>query len=76
MRHIVITISEYYLDRLNSLAESLREEGLTITRLYEFGVIIGFAEDELIMRIRNHEGIVSLTEEKQIDIPPPDSDIQ
>jgi hypothetical protein len=76
MIHVVITISEIYLDRLSSVAESLREEGLIITHLYEFGVITGFAEEERITQIRNHEEIISLTEEKEAKVPPPDSEIQ
>lgn len=76
MKRVVITISEYYLDRLSVVAEGLREEGLTITHLYEFGVIIGVAEEETIARIREHEEIVALTEEKQAGIAPPDSEIQ
>lgn len=76
MKRIVITISAYYLDRLDIVAESLREEGVTITRLYEFGVIIGYAEEETIDKIRHHEEIVSLTDEKEVNMPPPDADVQ
>jgi len=76
MRHIIITISEFYLDRLGDVAESLREEGLIVTQLYEFGVIIGFADEETIPRIRNRVEIVSLNDEKEATIPPPDHDIQ
>lgn len=76
MKQIVITISKIYLNRLGSLMESLRKEGVTITNYYEFGVIVGYAEEEIIPRIRNHKEIVALTEEKQVGIPPPDSDIQ
>lgn len=76
MKRVVITISEYYLDRLSIVAEGLQEEGLTITHLYEFGVIIGVAEEEAIPRIRKHKEVAALTEEKQADVPPPDSTIQ
>ena len=76
MRPIVITISAYYLNRLDLVAENLRKEGVTITRLYEFGVIIGYAEEETIDRIRHHEEILSLSDEKEATIPPPDADIQ
>lgn len=76
MRQIVITISEIYLNRLSIVAEELHKEGLIITHLYEFGVIIGVAEEELIPRIRVHKEIVSLVEEKKIDIPPPYTEIQ
>ncbi len=76
MKRVIITVSEYYLDRLSIVAEGLREEGLTITQLYEFGVIIGVAEEEAIQRIREHKEIEGLTEEKETGIAPPDSEVQ
>ncbi|BBD44633.1 hypothetical protein SDC9_158679 [bioreactor metagenome] len=76
MKQIIITISAYYLDRLDVVAENLREEGVTITRLYEFGVIIGYAEEEIIDKIRHHKEIASLTDEKDVVIPPPEEDVQ
>ncbi len=76
MRQIVITLSEIYLSRLNAVVEEFQQEGLTITQLYEFGVIIGVAEEGTIARIRNHKGVTSLVEEKQVDIPPPDAEVQ
>jgi hypothetical protein len=47
-----------------------------ITHLYEFGVIIGIADDSVIPRIRNRREIAALSEEKEARIPPPDADIQ
>ncbi|MDY9919889.1 MAG: hypothetical protein U2P89_13615 [Proteiniphilum sp.] len=76
MRQIIITISEFYLDKLTIVAEQLHREGLIITHLYEFGVIIGAAEEEVIPKIRNYKEVTSLVEDKQISIPPPDSEIQ
>lgn len=76
MRQLIITISEIYLDQLNIVAEELHEEGLTITHIYEFGVIIGIAEEEVIPKIRNLKEVASLVEEKKVDLPPPDSEIQ
>lgn len=76
MRQLIITISEIYLDRLSVVAKELHQEGLTITRIYEFGVIIGVAEEEIIPKIRNHKEVASLVEEKKVDLPPPDAEIQ
>lgn len=76
MKQIVITISEIYLKRLNIVAEELHRDGLVIIQLYEFGVIIGIADEEAISKIRNHREVASLVEEKQVDIPPPDAEIQ
>ncbi len=76
MKRVVITIEEYYLDQLYVVADDLRSEGLIITQLYEFGVIIGEAAEEAITRIREHKEIAALAEEKQTSILPPDADIQ
>lgn len=76
MRQIIITIYEIYLDRLTIVAEQLHREGLVIIHVYEFGVIIGMAEEKVIPRIRNHKEVASLVEDKQVHIPPPDSEVQ
>ncbi|WP_294083476.1 hypothetical protein [Proteiniphilum sp. UBA5384] len=76
MRQLIITISEIYLDRLTIVANQLHREGLTIIRIYEFGVIVGTAEEDAIPRIRRHKEVASLVEEKKVDLPPPDSEIQ
>lgn len=76
MRRIIITIYEIYLDRLTIVAEQLHREGLVIVHIYEFGVIIGMAEEEAIPGIRNHKEVASLEEDKQVNIPPPDAEVQ
>lgn len=76
MKRIVITVSEYYLHQLNVVADELREEGMTITELYEYGVIVGLAAEETIERIRHHKEVAALTEEKEARIAPPDAEIQ
>ena len=76
MRQIIITIYEIYLDRLTIVAEQLHREGLVIVHVYEFGVIIGMAEEEAIPRIRNHKEVASLEEDKQVNVPPPDAEVQ
>jgi hypothetical protein len=76
MKNIVITISDSYLYSLSSIAEIFRKEGLIITNLYEFGVITGNAEDKTIRKLYKHKEIISLTEDNQVNIAPPDSLIQ
>lgn len=76
MKRIIITVSEYYLHELNVVADELREEGVTITQLHEYGVIVGLAAEETIERIRHHKEVAALTEEKEVKIAPPDAQIQ
>lgn len=76
MKNIVITLSHDCLDRINAVAESMTKEGLTITHLYEYGVITGTVDEMIINTLREREEVISLTEEKQATISPPDSEIQ
>ncbi len=76
MKRVVITVSEYYLHQLNVVADELREEGVTITQLHEYGVIVGLAAEETIERIRHHKEVESLTEEKEVSIAPPGAEVQ
>ena len=76
MKNIVITVSESYLDKLKSIADILSKDGLIITNLYEFGVITGSAKSKTIKKLRGRKEIISLTEEKQVFIAPPDADLQ
>ena len=64
------------MGNLKSIADLLKKEGLTITNLYDFGVITGSAEEIIIKKLRDHKEVISLTEEKQAFIAPPDSEIQ
>ncbi|WP_031528142.1 hypothetical protein [Dyadobacter crusticola] len=76
MKSVVITISETYLGSLKTVADELCEEGLTITNLFEFGVITGEAEDQIIDKLRGHKEVISLTEDRPARIAPPDSPVQ
>lgn len=76
MKNIVITLSDDCLDKINAVADSLSQEGLRITHLYEYGVITGSADELIIKTLRSRKEIVSLTEEKQASISPPNSDVQ
>ena len=76
MKRIIITVSEYYLQQLNVVADELREEGVTITQLHEYGVIVGLAAEETIERIRRHKEVAALTEEKEVRIAPPEAQVQ
>ena len=77
MKNIVITISDNFVNELKSIAQELHKDGLIITNVYEFGVIIGTVDDDkIIEKLRKHKEVISLTEEKQANISPPESEIQ
>jgi hypothetical protein len=75
-KNVIITVAEKYLHCLDAIAEKLRSDGLHIKRLYDFGVIIGVIEKTQIEKIMAHKEIESCSEDKKIQLPPPDADEQ
>ncbi|WP_192822793.1 hypothetical protein [Rufibacter sp. LB8] len=75
-KNIVITITEDCLDRLHIIASTLKQDGLQITNIFEYGVITGNVEDKSIEKLRSYDEILSLKEDQSIQISPPDSEIQ
>ena len=75
-KKVIITISEQYLNGLDSVVAKLKEDGLVVSRLYDYGVIVGEIEENNLDYILVHKEVLSCSEEKKIHITPPDSDIQ
>ncbi len=75
-KNIVITISENHLDKLRSVSEMLRHEGLEINQVFEFGVITGSIDESDMGRLKAHEEVLAVVEDKEVDIGPPDAEIQ
>lgn len=76
MKNVIITVSENYLDKITSVSELLRENGLNIKHVFEFGVITGEVDEMNIQKLTTHREIFTMTEDKQANIPSPDSEIQ
>jgi hypothetical protein len=75
-KNIIVTISENQLNNLNSVAEMLRRDGLEITQVFEYGVITGRMEDHTLDSLHKHSEVVSVTTDQQVDIGPPDGEVQ
>jgi hypothetical protein len=67
-KRLVITLHEHFTYRLHDLAEEMRSEGLTVTGVFDFGVITGEAEEEDLPQLRDHEEVQSLEEDKEVGI--------
>ena len=73
---LLITISQDYGGTGDQLANTLKNEGVDVTRVYPFGVISVNADENEISKIKRHKEIHSIEEEKTIHLAPPDSPIQ
>ena len=76
MKRIIITIKENRTKDLENLAKYLSEAGVEIVNVYPYGVITARADDDLISQLRGHEDIESVGEEKSIQLPSPDEEVQ
>lgn len=75
-KSIVITVCQENIGTLQSFCEKLKSEGMELTNVFEFGVITGLTEENNIEHIENFPEVESVTIEKIITLPPPDSEIQ
>ena len=73
MENIVITISDTEIPKLGNLVELFANEGMTINYVFEFGVIIGTADQGTIERLKTHKEIESIEVEKLVNLSPPES---
>jgi len=67
-KRLVITLYEKYTYRLRDLAEEMKGEGLTVTGIFDFGVITGEAEEQDMPKLSNHEEVQSLEEDREVGI--------
>ncbi len=75
-KNLVITLSDKYIGRIKEIVKMLSNDGLVIANVYEFGVITGTTEEINVEKIKKHKEIEALTEELNISISPPDSELQ
>lgn len=75
-KNILITFNENYLNEIDNILDYLREEGMIINNVYDFGVVSGILEEDKFEKIRSFKEILLLKEDEKINIPPPDEDIQ
>lgn len=75
-KNVIITISEDYLDNINSVVNLLNKDGLAIGNIFEFGIITGIVDENKIENIKKHPEILSLSEDEPQKISPPENEIQ
>ncbi len=77
MKEVMITLGGNYVSEVNRLVEAMKKDGLRVKQVYRpMGVISGSADDSTINRLRMHKEVVSLKEQKTIQIAPPYKAVQ
>lgn len=60
MKNIIITLSNEHTKDLESISQSMSKDGLRITRLFEFGVIAGSANEETIEKLKKYKEVYAI----------------
>lgn len=76
IKHVIITLHEEYIESLPEIITDLHNMGMVVSREYDSGIVIGSVEEEKIENIRGLHVVQSVSEEKTIQISPPDAEIQ
>lgn len=75
VKSVVITINDDAMDRIDNLIEDLKSEGLQIEKVMKkLGVISGTASN--LKALKKIDGVMSVEEEIQHQLPPRNSKIQ
>jgi hypothetical protein len=75
---VIVTIAEDRKDKLKQIASELKSRGLEITNepLESLGMISGMAESKSIEQLTKVNGVIAVEQAGEVQIAPPDSDVQ
>lgn len=74
---VSVAIDDAHLAEFDAVLKRAKRAGLKTTRaLPEIGIVTGTIDDEKLPALRKVKGIASIETERQIQLPPPESDTQ
>jgi hypothetical protein len=74
---LLVSVSEDYLSRMPEIVQTLASIGMTnIQSMEAVGVITGSLDDSKVSDLSDIEGVAQVKPSQEIQIPPPDSEIQ
>jgi hypothetical protein len=74
---LTVSVDDEHLDRLENVADRLREAGMRVERaLPTIGTITGAVPASKLQAVRAIEGVADVEESREYQLPPPDSPIQ
>lgn len=77
MPHYTITVADDHVDRIDEVADQLRSQGIEVESvLADLGLITVEADPSSARRVTALEGVESVAEGPNYQLPPPDAPIQ
>lgn len=74
---ILVSVDDAHADRLAEVAEGLRHAGMRVEQTLEaLGTLTGYCDPASLDDLRRVDGVVSVEASREVEIPPPDADVQ
>lgn len=74
-KNVIITLSESNVKNLSTVIKSLQKVGFEVENQFEYGVVTGRIDENMIDKLSKRKAIESISEEKNIQLPPFDSPV-
>lgn len=75
--NVSVAVDEAHLDQIFEVAQNLQATGMSVDQVMDrIGVIVGSCEEDNINALSQVQGVDSVEPEREIQIPPPDSNLQ
>lgn len=76
-KHLLVTIDDDSLNRIDSVVAKLKKAGLTkVKKMDTIGIVSGDADPASIEKLKKIQGVRAVEEDAWMQLPPPDSPIQ
>ncbi len=77
MPEVTVTVSDSYVDRIDEVAEALKDRGMQVRQvLRAIGIISGSAPVDRERSLQTVDGVEAVEQETTFQLPPPDSPVQ
>jgi hypothetical protein len=75
--NLSVVVDDQYKDRFSEVVDELKRSGMTVDRqLKSIGVITGSIDSAKVDALKRINGVADVEEAREIQIAPPDSDVQ
>jgi hypothetical protein len=76
-RRVNVSVDDEHLEAIGAVVDALRFQGMQVEHVMEqLGIISGVVPEDVRAGLLGVEGVVSIDESQEYQLPPPDSPIQ
>ena len=76
-RRVSVSVDDEHLETMATVADALRGQGMQVEQVMDqLGIISGVVPDSARESVSGVEGVVSVDDSLEVQLPPPDSPVQ